>query len=207
MIYSILSTTLYKGRRCHLLELTSQHIRELYPLSEVKGALRAYRPWYKPDEHPIDNLVQRNEWLASLSPRPEIEALIVCAHKLKPVGFICLGGIDSNNLKAELSIGMFHHQGSRITFEALHWVLETAFANLFKVVFCVSPANTQAIRLLKSLDIQVEAVLKQEVLGSNGARQDLLRYALLAPEWSGSNTRKLLRRVAPLGPATLPHSP
>ena len=167
----------------------------------------AYRPWYKPDAHAIQSLVERNEWLATLSPRPEIEALIVEAHSLRPVGFICLGAIDSANLKAELSMGMFHRQGTRTTLEALHWVLETAFANLHKVVFCVSPTNTQVIRLLKSLDIPLEAVLRQEMLATDGTRQDLLRYALLAPEWSGGATRKLLQRVAPLGQATLPQSP
>lgn len=173
----------------------------------MKAVLTAYRPWYKPDEHAINSLVERNEWLAKLSPRPEIEALIVSANRLQPVGFICLGAIDSTNLKAELSIGMFHRQGTRMTLEALHWVLETAFANLHKVVFCVSPTNTQAIRLLKSLDIPLEAVLRQEMLAPDGARQDLLRYALLAPEWRDGTTRKRLQRLAPLSTTSLPHSP
>lgn len=164
----------------------------------------AYRPWYRPGEHAIHSLIERNEWLAQLSHRPEIEALIVEAHSLQPAGFICLSAIDSTNLKAELSIGMFQRQGTRITLEALHWVLETAFANLHKVVFCVSPTNTQAIRLLKSLDIPLEAVLRQEMLATDGTRQDLLRYALLAPEWIGGTTRKRLQRLVPLGQTTFP---
>lgn len=173
----------------------------------MKEVLSAYRPWYKPEEHAINSLVERNEWLAKLSPRPEIEALIVSANRLRPVGFICLGAIDSTNLKAELSMGMFQRQGTRTTLEALHWVLDTAFANLHKVVFCVSPTNTQAIRLLKSLGIPLEAVLRQEMLATGGARQDLLRYALLAPEWRDGTTRKRLQRLAPLSPAMFPHSP
>lgn len=200
--------TLYAGRSCHLQELTSQHIRDLYPLAEVVEVLAAYRPWYKPEEHAISSVVERNEWLAKLAPRPEIEALIVSAHNLKPAGFICLGGIDSTNLKAELSIGMFHSRGTRITLEAVHWVLETAFAHLHKVVFCVAPSNTQAVQLLKSLGIPLEAVLLQEMLAPNGSRQDLWRFALLAPEWHSGHTRKHLQRLVPLGPATtVPLSP
>lgn len=167
----------------------------------------AYRPWYKPENHAINNLIERNEWIAKLSPRPEIEALILEAHSLQPVGFICLGAIDNTNFKAELSIGMFHRQGTRVTLEALHWVLETAFATLHKLVFCVSPTNTQAIRLLQSLDIPLEAVLRQEMLATDGTRQDLLRYSLLATEWGGGATRKRLQRLAPLVQTTLPQSP
>lgn len=201
-----LINTLYAGRHCHLLELTSQHIKDLYPLVEVVEVLTVYRPWYKPEEHAISNVVERSEWLTTLVPRPEIEALIVTASNFKPVGFICLGCIDSTNLKAELSIGMFHYRGTRVTLEALHWVLETVFAQLHKVVFCVAPSNTQAVQLLKSLDIPLEAVLRKEMLAADGNRQDLWRYALLASEWRTGHARQRLQRLVPLGPA-ITHSP
>ena len=201
-----MAATLYAGRTCNLLELTSQHIRDLYPLPEVVSVLAEYRPWYRPLEHTIDNLVTRSEWLASLSPRPELEALIVSAPNETPVGFICLGGLDSANLKAEFSIGMFHREGTRVPLEALHWVLETTFAKLHKVVFCVSPTNKRAVRLIESLDIPFEARLREEVLDPRGNRQDLLRYALLAPEWRVGSTRKLLQRLAPLN-TTPVHTP
>jgi len=147
-------------------------------------------------------MMGRNQWLTQLSPRPEIEAVIVSTSCATPLGFICMSGIDSVNLKAELSIGMFRRQGTKAPLEAMHWALEVAFANLHKVVFCVSPVNIRAIRLLDALGIPFEARLSQEVLTPDGARKDLLRYAVLATDWNKGPTRQLLQRLAPLRPAT-----
>lgn len=179
-------------------ELQDQDIRELYSLPEVVTVLAAYKPWYIPSEHPIDSVVDRMNWVASLMPRPEIEALIRCAQSLKPVGFVCLSGIDNINSKAELSIGLFRGIGTRILPETLHWVFQTAFATIHKLVFCVSPTNKEALKLIEHLGIPLEATLKDEILTQNGTRQDLLRFAIFSSDWDGSTLQRRLQRWAPL---------
>ena len=179
-------------------ELSAKDIRDFYPIPDVTSVLATYKPWYIPSEHPIESVVDRLSWVASLTPRPEFEALIRCTQSLKPVGFVCLSGIDNVNAKAEFSIGLFGGQGTRILPETLHWVFQTAFANIQKLVFCVSPTNRDALRLIKKLAIPLEATLKDEILTRDGTRQDLLRFALFSKDWNGSSLQQRLQRWAPL---------
>jgi len=180
--------------------LTGDDVRALYLRPEVLAVLPAYRPWFRPEPQAVDLLVQRMEWLASLEPAPELEALVVHRATATPLGFICLAALDTLNAKAELAVAFFRGQGSRPALEAVHWVLETAFARLqlYKLVFCVAPDNHQAHHFLKGLGVVCEAVLKDEVLDPRGHRVDLWRYAMTAPEWATSPARARLQRLVPL---------
>lgn len=141
-------------------------------------------------------------WLAQLQPPLEVEGLVVHKSSQTPLGFICLAGLDTLNAKAELAVAFFRGQGSRPALEAVHWVLESAFTRLklYKLVFCVDPDNHPAHHFLRGLGIDREAVLREEVVTPNGQRADLWRYALTAPQWASSPTRKRLQRLVPLKP-------
>lgn len=192
----------YRGRHCLLRALSDEDIRSLYPHAQVLAVLADYRPWYKPQVHPLEWMVQRRDWLASVDPPMELEALVLDAVHGSPLGFVCLGAIDTANGKAELALGMFRGRGTRATLETLHWVMETAFSvmGLHKLVFCVSEDNTPAHRLLGHLGIPLEAVLRSEMRTSAGDRADLMRYALLAPEWQQGPLRPRFQHWVPLHP-------
>ena len=166
----------------------------------MAAILEAYRPWYLPADHNPADLVARLAWLSELDPPPEIEALVLHQPSKTPLGFMCIGAYDTLNAKAEFSAAFFRGRGSRSALEALHWALESAFSklDLHKLVFCVLPENRAAQQLLHSLDISVEAVLKEEVLNRNGQRSDLLRYALLRRDWLAGSARARLQRLVPL---------
>jgi RimJ/RimL family protein N-acetyltransferase len=190
----------YTGRRCVLRPLMVADIRHLYARPDVLEVLAAYRPWYRPHLHPIEWVMERHGWLAALDPPIEFEALILAQPQQEPIGFISLAGVDAINRKAELSIGLFEKKGTRIGLEALHWVLKTSFemGRMHKLVFCVADHNAEAHRLLKSLGIEQEAVLKEEMQAEDGTRQDLHRYALFASQWHDGLVRAQLERVAPV---------
>lgn len=193
-----MTAILYAGRRCQLWELDAKQIRDLYPRTEVQHMLAQYRPWYQPSAQAIEGIVARSQWMAQLTPRPEIEAVIVSSASGQPIGFVCMGAIDTLNLKAEISVGVFRAPGTRAVLEALHWVLAISFANVHKVVACVAPTNRAAVALLEGLGVPREAVLGAEVALPDGTRQDLWRYALLAPQWQAGTVRSVLERLAPL---------
>jgi RimJ/RimL family protein N-acetyltransferase len=197
---SVSPAVYYRGHRCVLKPLTGQDIRDLYTRPDVIKVLAAYRPWYRPASHPLEWVVQRQTWLASVEPPIEFEALILSVPEQVPVGFISLAGVDATNRKAELAMGLFRGKGTRVGLEALHWVLKTSFdmGQMHKLVFCVSHDNADAHRLLHSLGIPREAVLKEEMQASDGTRQDLYRYALFASEWRQGGVRERLERVVPL---------
>lgn len=195
-------TRYYDGHTCQLQVLTGDDIRTLYPRPEVAVVLPVYRPWFRPLQDGLDALIQRMDWLAGMTPPPELEALVLHRATGTPLGFICLAGLDTLNAKAELAVAFFRGQGSRPALEAVHWVLESAFTRLrlYKLVFCVDPGNHPAHHFLRGLGIGREAVLREEVVNRDGQRADLWRYALTAPQWANSSARKRLQRLVPLRP-------
>lgn len=190
----------YQGVSCSIRALEGADILQLYPRPEVAAALAAYRPSYQHQEHPLQDWVQRLQWLAKLDPPVEREALVLHRRTHTPLGFLAFSAVDLYNAKAEASVAFFRGQGTRPALEAVHWLLHTAFTNLpfHKLVFCVHPGNRSAIQFLTGLGIAREAVLREELRMANGQRTDLWRYALLRPEWLGSLTQARLQRLAPL---------
>lgn len=187
---------------CTVRALQSADILQLYPQPEVGAALAAYRPAYLHQAHPVQDWMQRLQWLEQLDPPVEREALVLHRHSHTPLGFLALSAMDFHNAKAEVSVAFFRGQGSRAALEAVHWLLDAAFIRFSfeKLVFCVSPHNTGAVQFLAGLGIAQEAVLRQELRGADGQRMDLWRYALLRPEWLNSPARARLQRLVPLNP-------
>lgn len=192
----------YQGASCSIRALNGADILQLYPQPPVAAALSAYRPSYQHQEHPLQDWVQRLQWLEKLNPPVEREALVLHRRTNTPLGFLAFSAIDLYNLKAEASVAFFRGQGSRPALEAVHWLLDMAFIHLpfYKLVFCVHPDNHAAIQFLQGLGIEREAILRKELRTADGQRTDLWRYALLQPEWLSSPTRARLQRLVPLQP-------
>lgn len=188
----------YSGHRVLIRPFRADDLFQLYPQSAVAAILPTYRPWLGVDD--LRAASERLQMLSGIDPPVEIEALVLHHPTGEPLGFLCLSAIDVSNRKAELSLGFFRGRGSRPALEALHWSIDTAFDrfDLYKMIFHVLPDNSRAVRLLQRFNVAQEAVLREEILGADGMRKDLLRFSLFREEWLAGPMRRMLQRSAPL---------
>jgi len=136
--------------------------------------------------------------LQEFDPPFEISAVIEDLDA-QAIGMMTLSGIDHLNGKAEFAIFLQPGAPQRL-WEAWHYAMAQAFTvfGLYKLVFLVSAHNQRVLRLLTRFAMHQEGCLRGEVVAEDGARLDLLRYAMLAEEWPASRLAAFLARRGPL---------
>ncbi len=136
-----------------------------------------------------------------MASQPEIEVVVEHIPTGVAIGSVMLTSIDTQlHGKAELSLYFRRGRHTRCVWEALHAAMAGAFdkLGLRKLVFHVDSANTTVARLLERIGCVCEGVLREETL-VKGSPHDVLRFGLLAREWSAPDgTRACLNRLAPL---------
>lgn len=161
--------------------------------------------WYQPALSATQDFElwwgQRHALLAGMASPPEIEVVVEHIPSGVAIGSVMLTSIDTQlHGKAELSLYFRRGRHTRCVWEALHAAMSGAFdkLGLRKLVFHVDSANAAVARLLERIGCVCEGVLREETL-VKGCPHDVLRFGLLAREWSApGGTHARLMRLAPL---------
>lgn len=155
-----------------------------------------YKPQSDPAEIQPESIQQRIFARNQLSPRLEIELLLIDRISHIPFGLAELTAIDRTNQKAEFSIGYIYKKGTRSMVEVLYCLFERIFLEmqLRKLIFHVSEQNTPVLSLLNKYDFTREGKFKDELLlGENWV--NIHRFCLFKEQWENSSLRTKFQNI------------
>lgn len=187
---------LYEGRHVIIRPAVPDDASTLYGWLQ-DPSFAAYKPYVSQFGSSASLLADRIAMQRLIDPPVEIEVIVLQRPTATPIGAMCLSGIDSFNMKAELSFGFIRGRGTRGLVEAITFALERAFSalKLHKLIFYVGRDNVKILNMMRRYGAVPEGYLREELLGDDQKRVDMYRFALFRRDWEESAARSRLNRV------------
>jgi RimJ/RimL family protein N-acetyltransferase len=192
------TAVVYSSSRITITTVTEADLPLLWAAMQTSDFDRFWPPPH-PQSYPA--LVARFRWLQQLGDVLEIDAIASATRTGEAFAWIKLSAIDTYHRKAEISVYLHHLRGTRVAYEAVSASIDLAMGLVDKVLAHTTPVNEPAIRLLRRLGFVEEGRFREEVVGRDGTRQDVLRFGLLKTEWMARPRPAWLGQAAEYLPA------
>ena len=177
------------NQRVYLTPFDDKHVTRYMQLSDDPELVltMGWRPFHVEDKERFLQTM-RVLTLPYCGNSPVISFSISCAEEDKPIGYICLKGINQNNSSVELGIAIIEkeYRSQGYGTEALKLAVRHAFdmLGLELIGLTVSPFNHRAIKAYEKVGFKKRGILEKSWLLASGDYIDMWLMELTRCQWT-----------------------